>query len=189
MPPKSCLMPQRKAVTKVTAINPEYIIPVYHPLVNHFPIAFLILAGGTGLIWLITGSRFWRYTTLLLTGAGALGAIIAEWTGETMAEFSRGRPIVKLLVEQHEELAVITIFLSVAAFLLLLGAICWANRKHNPTFADSIMVRVIVVAFVIASAILVGWTGHVGGTMTWGEEIGLLWNHPSTPSLSVTKES
>jgi uncharacterized membrane protein len=157
-----------------------YQIPVYHPLVNHFPIALLVLAGGTVLIWLFTGQRFWRLSTLLLTGTGALGAFIAMRTGHAMEEFSAGRPMVKKLVEHHEELADITVYLSLAAFVFLLAVIYWA-RRADPQLADALIVRIVIATLVLASAALVSWTSHVGGTMTWGEEVQLF----ETSSSSV----
>ena len=149
-----------------------YQIPVLHPLVNHFAIALLIVAGGASVVWLIWGTSFWRNGTLLLLLTGFAGAWVAKITGEDMEHFSKGRAIVKELVHKHEDLANWTILISGLA-VILLGGYCYRLwRKKLPSVRDGMPIRAAIAVLLIASAVLVGFTGHVGGTMTWGEPAG-----------------
>jgi uncharacterized membrane protein len=145
-----------------------YNIPVLHPLVNHFPIALLIVAAGAAVAWLIWGNSFWRYSTLLLLATGLVGAIVAKITGETMEDFSKGREIVKQLVELHSDLAVYTL-IGAAVTLVVVGIYSYRAFRMQRAAKDPFTVRLISAVLAIITAILVGWTGHVGGTMTWGE--------------------
>ncbi len=86
-----------------------------------------------------------------------------------MKEFSGGRAIVKQLVERHKFLAYGSLITASIALLTLLGVRWWAHRSHNNQFVDSFKVRLVVSVLLVIAAILVGLTGHLGGTMTWGE--------------------
>jgi len=149
-----------------------YQFPVYHPLVVHFPVALLLLSGISSLVWLITGSPQWRLTTLFILSAGILGAIAALVTGEPMHEYSRGMPIVKALVKEHKALGYWTLYVGSAALVVLV--IYSLLRKRNTGNAvaarDTLAVRLIGALLTVTAAVLVGITGHLGGTMAWGEK-------------------
>lgn len=165
---------------KIIVITPfpevrVYQIPILHPVLVHFPIALLLLAGLTALAWLVLGTRFWRHVTLLLLIAGFIGGLGAYFTGEAAEKFGEGSARVEQFEKQHESTAVLTL---VAAGLALftLSAYVGASRRlpssHNPDSKDMLMVRVVVAVLAIASAVLVARTGHLGGLMVWGEPVG-----------------
>lgn len=151
-----------------------YQIPILHPVLVHFPIAFLLLAALTALAWLVWGTSFWRQVTLILLVAGFLGGIGAYVTGEAAEEFGKGDARVELFGEQHESSALLTL---VTAGMALFGLTAYARtaRRLFPSQAsgakDMPMVRVVVAVLAVAAAVLVGRTGHLGGLMVWGQRV------------------
>lgn len=152
-----------------------YQIPILHPVMVHFPIAFLLLAGLTALAWLVLGTRFWRNVTLILLIAGFVGGLGAYFTGEAAEEFGEGNPRVEQLEKQHESSALLTL-VSAGLALFVLAAYTGASRhmssSHDSNAKDMPMVRVVVAVLAIASAVLVTRTGHLGGIMVWGQPAG-----------------
>ncbi|SRR5690554_4231128 len=144
----------------------QYEIPVLHPLAVHFPLALLLAAALTALIWCFRGSRFWRHTTLLLAGLGSLGALFAYLTGDKMEEQSEGVPIVEELVDLHEQMALYTLILAVVSTLAITTFSLLARRMDARR--DPLLSRVLLACLVLLAAALVAWTAHIGATMTWG---------------------
>ena len=151
-----------------------YQIPVLHPVVVHFPIAFLILAAVTSLVWLVKGSSFWRNVTLILLVAGFVGGLGAYFTGGAAKEFAEGSARLELFGEQHEALALLTLVAAGLALFLLTAYVGAYTRglSTQSVERDLIVVRIIVTALVLAAAVLVGRTGHLGGLMVWGQPVG-----------------
>jgi uncharacterized membrane protein len=148
----------------------QYEIPVWHPLVVHFPIALVLVAALTTIAWSIRGTPFWRRCALLLFTLGMIGGIVAYQTGEAMEEQSEGTPIVEELVGLHEDLALYTLLVTGATLVALAGLSWWLDRRitieRSPP--DPVVARVVLAAVALAAALLVAWTAHVGGTMVWG---------------------
>lgn len=159
-----------------------YQIPILHPIIVHFPIAFLLLAGLTALAWLVLGTRFWRNVTLILLIAGFVGGLGAYFTGEAAEEFGEGNPRVEQFEKQHESSALLTL-VSAGLALFVLAAYTGASRHmsspQDPDAKDMPMVRVIVAVLAIASAVLVARTGHLGGLMVWGQPVGQQQTQPT----------
>lgn len=146
-----------------------YEIPVWHPLVVHFPIALLLLGGGVAVAYLVTGHAFWRAVTGLAVGLGGLGAWVANATGEAMYTHVEGTPIVEELVGRHEALGGWAMWAGAAAFLAWLGVSLWRRRTpHDLPARDPLGLRLLVAAPAVASAVLVVLTGRLGGLMVWG---------------------
>ncbi len=152
-----------------------YQIPILHPVLVHFPIAFILLAALTALAWLGWGTRFWRNVTLILLVAGFIGGLGAYFTGEAAEEFGKGSARVEQFVKQHESMALLTL-VATGLSLFVLAAYVGASRKllsaNDPDEKDMPIVRVVVAVLVIASAVLVARTGHLGGLMVWGQPVG-----------------
>jgi uncharacterized membrane protein len=151
-----------------------YEIPILHPLVVHFPIAFLFLAALTSLIWLAGGAPFWRNVMLILLIAGFVGGLGAYFTGGAAEKFAEGSRRLELFGEQHETLALLTLVAAGLA-LFVLSAYLGAYTRRLPTQPgdkDLMAVRIIVTVLVLAAAVLVGRTGHLGGLMVWGQPVG-----------------
>ncbi len=159
-----------------------YQIPILHPVLVHFPIAFLILAALTALAWLVLGTRFWRHVTLILLVAGFVGGLGAYFTGEAAEEFGEGNPRVEAFEKQHESSALLTLMTAGLALFVLAGYSAAARRlttTSRPEEKDMPMVRIAVAVLAVASAVLVGRTGHLGGLMVWGEPVGGVQTQPA----------
>ncbi len=145
----------------------QYEIPALHPLAVHFPIALLIAAFVVCAIWLATGGRLWRRSTAVLLLAGAMGSAFAYFTGEAMYEMSEDIPVVDELIELHETLALVTLWIAV---LLSLGALVleYLGRSAPDDAIDPVAMRLTAFVCLLVVALVVAATGHVGATMVWG---------------------
>jgi len=144
----------------------QYEIPVWHPLVVHFPIALILVAALTTLVWGVRGTSFWRRCALLLFTLGMGGAVFAYKTGEAMKEQSEGSPIVEELVGWHEDLALYTLVVTGVTLAAMAGLSWWLERRT--ALQDPLAARLALALAALAAAVLVAWTAHVGGTMVWG---------------------
>lgn len=145
-----------------------YEIPVWHPLVVHFPIALLLLGGGVAVVYAATGRALWRAGTGLLVSLGTLGAWAANATGEALYAHVEGSPIVEELVGLHELLGKWTLALGAAATLVWLGVLAWRRRTERDHEPDPLAVRLVLAVLALAAAVLVALTGRLGGVMVWG---------------------
>lgn len=161
-----------------------YQIPILHPVLVHFPIAFLLLAGLAALVWLALGTRFWRDVTLILLIVGFIGGLGAYFTGEAAEEFGEGSARVEQFEKQHESSALLTLG-SAGLTLFVLATYTGMSRRisspHHSDARDMLMVRVIVAVLAIASAVLVARTGHLGGLMVWGQPVGQIQGQQGEP--------
>ncbi len=148
----------------------QYEIPVWHPLVVHFPIALILVAVLATVVWGIRGTSFWRRCALLLFTLGMGGGIVAYKTGEAMEQQSEGSPIVEELVGVHENLALYTLLVTGVTLAALAGLSWWLERRATLEGAprDPLAARLVLALAALAAAVLVAWTAHVGGTMVWG---------------------
>jgi uncharacterized membrane protein len=144
-------------------------IPYWHPIVVHFPIALIAFGAAAALVYAVAGRAFWRGMALYAFAVGAVGAWVANVTGETIYEDVEGTPVVEALIDQHRTYGEWTLWLSVATVLMLVGATWWMRRAGQAGRArDPLAWRLAVLALALAAAVLVGLAGHLGGTMVWG---------------------
>jgi uncharacterized membrane protein len=148
----------------------DYTIPVLHPIVVHFPVALGLAALLAAGIWLLRNQDAWWKATSFLLGLAFLGGIAALRTGEVMEEQSEGVAIVDRFVHLHEELAEWSVWILGAAFVAMVVAF-WLGRRDTAHAGTPFRWRVLAFLFVLAAAILLGLTGHVGGIMTWGTPV------------------
>lgn len=146
-------------------------IPYWHPVLVHFPVALLLVAGGAALVWLATGRTFWRQATLALVLLGAVGAFAAKQTGEALEDGVRNDPgFNRSLVHEHEESGEQATIAAVLALAAMAFAEFYARR--TPTGETkrraALAVRVVASLLVVVAAGLVARTGHLGGQATWG---------------------
>ena len=145
----------------------NYTIPLWHPVVVHFPIALSMIAVLAAGIWLGRNKlRWWRTAVFLQIGA-LVGAVAALRTGEAMEEQSEGIAIVDQFVEWHEtmgERAAWALGLSVVVLIVMR----WVGLRETAHAGVRFRWRLIAFLFVLLAAVLVGLTGHIGGIMTWG---------------------
>jgi uncharacterized membrane protein len=147
----------------------DLVIPYWHPIVVHFPVALLPFGAVAAAVYAVTGRSLWRTVALLAFVAGALGAWASVATGETIYEEVEGTPVVETFVEQHETYGEWALWTSVATVLLLVGAAGWNWRAERGAGArDPLTLRLVVLVFALAAAVLVALAGHLGGLMVWG---------------------
>ena len=144
----------------------QYEIPVWHPVVVHFPPALLVASLGAAIVWFVRGTRHWRRFLLFLLSLSLLGTLLAYFTGDAMHAQSEGVPMVELFVEQHETVALYTLWVTVAALGVVGGFTIWlerARRAREP-FAGRLAALIVT----LAATLLVAYTAHIGGVMVWG---------------------
>ena len=154
----------------------QYEIPYLHPLVVHFPLVLLLLAGAAAVAYAISGTAVWRRALLILLALGTLAAFAAERTGGALEESMEGTPIVDELVEFHETAAHWTVRTSLLALLVGIAMTIWWRRRHSThKLVDSsaktrepLWMRLVLLALAVVAAVLVAYTAHVGGVMVWG---------------------
>jgi uncharacterized membrane protein len=128
-----------------------------HPLLVHFPIAFVLAAAGAEAAALVTGDESWRLMarrTVRIAGACAVVAAIAGWrlALDTGADDAA-------LLEWHR-------WLGTSATAATVGAAIAASApgRRRPfviwTYRSALL----------AAAALVGITGHLGGVLAWGAD-------------------
>ena len=144
----------------------DYVIPVWHPLVVHLPLAALLLAAISAVIWLARPRSHWLQTTTYLALAGAVGAAAGYLTGDAMYQQSEGVPIVEALVGAHKTAGLITLIVSIVSAAVWLAATM--PRKEPADGAIPRLWRLGMVALAVAAAAFAVRAGHLGGLMTWG---------------------
>lgn len=146
-----------------------YEIPVWHPILVHFPIAFILAGALAASLWSLRASALWRQIALFLFTLGVAGGLGAYFTGEAMEEQAEGTPIVEELVELHESAALYTLIVAGAVLLGLAVVSVWQARQDpSERRPDPLSVRLVLALLALAAAALVAWTGHLGGSMVWG---------------------
>lgn len=145
----------------------EYTIPALHPIVVHFPIALGVAAVLTAAIWLVRNRLTWWTSTLVLEVLAFVGAFFAVRTGEQMEDQSEGVAMVDRFVELHESMGERAVWVLGIAVIGLVAA-RWFGRRDTEHAGTPALWRILGFVLVLAAAILVGLTGHIGGLMTWG---------------------
>ncbi|MDA1029292.1 MAG: hypothetical protein O3B41_09605 [Bacteroidetes bacterium] len=144
-----------------------YTIPVNHPVLVHFPIAFGVMAIVFATIWLLRNRLYWLGMTTWFQGLALVGALMALRTGEAMEEQSEGIAIVDELVDYHELMAESAAWAIGISFLWMICA-RWIISRDTLHSEAAYWIRLVTFLLVLVSAILVGLTGHIGGLMVWG---------------------
>ncbi|MCA9298127.1 MAG: hypothetical protein KDA28_03615, partial [Phycisphaerales bacterium] len=128
----------------------------FHPVVVHFPIALLVVAGLIELFRLRKPADEHSDAAFVCLLIGGAAAIVGAWSGWMLEDSS---PTGDDLIEWHRWLGVGVAGASVLAIFLSLGA---RGTKHAGLRNAY---RLVLLATVGA----VGVTGHLGGTMIYGE--------------------
>jgi uncharacterized membrane protein len=133
-----------------------------HPIVLHFPLALLVVAGGAEFVRLFRDSPFLARGATWLLALGAITAVLAVASGWLLAAHETMRRDQQATLEWHRWLGLATAALSnlgwVASLQISRGG--WAITR-----------RVVV----FAAALLVVATGYFGGELVWGRN----WFQPS----------
>ena len=131
-----------------------------HPLVLHFPVAFLLLAAVVEVVRCFrTDPRLGRLTVFLLA-LGAVGALLAAGTGWIFARESHPEPELRPTLLWHRWLGVTTALLAATAWL---AAHRWAD-DFRPGF------RWIPRLITWLTAVLLTIAAHLGALLVWGAD-------------------
>jgi uncharacterized membrane protein len=145
-----------------------------HPLVVHFPIAFLLGAPGLvllGLVW--PGLRPGLHAAALaLLLAGTLGALVAVATGEAAATLAQRTPALRAAVDRHETFAQLTALLFSLLTLLFAGLFLRARLRREPP----LILYLLWLAAAAGAMPVLAFAAHLGGRMV--HELGI---HAVTP--------
>jgi uncharacterized membrane protein len=143
-----------------------------HPLFVHLPVV-LIPLGFIGVIVGLVRPRWQsslRWPTLVVTGLGTLGAILAAGSGEELQEAVRDTSV-RTLVREHAESGETARTLAIIFFAVLLAV------EFGPRFVSRITSQkwwrsVAVVALIVSGAVST-WgmfdAGHSGAKSVWNE--------------------
>jgi uncharacterized membrane protein len=130
----------------------------FHPLVVHFPIALILAAALAEALLLLTRQIFLAYVARFNVGLGAISAIAAVLLGLANAAFGSFPAELAEVLMIHRWLGITTACLTAAAFAL--SESYW--RKQNTTCR--LFYRIVL----FVAALMVGVTGHFGGTLIYG---------------------
>ena len=145
----------------------DYTVPVLHPLVVHFPIAFTLAAAVCGAVWMFSDRMSWLTATIWLTVAAFAGALAAVLSGEQMEEQSEGVPIVETFVETHETLGLASLW-TLGILVLAFAGLRYTASRDVSRAGSALWARVLGGVLIIGAALLVTITAHYGGVMVWG---------------------
>ena len=140
-----------------------------HPLLVHLPVVMVPMAA-LGAIILAIFPRFFSRFGWWVTGIafiGAVGAILAAGSGETLEE----RVARTSTLRDHAEMGETARLLAVVLFVVLL--IVMLARKYRATDMAKKAVAIAVSVVIAVSAVAAGWviiqTGHSGAKASWCE--------------------
>ena len=160
-----------------------------HPIIVHFPIAFLSVYSLTELVRLryITSSVYWFYIKAFLVITGAAGAAAAYLSGEVAQELLSGGGSLQQLIEVHSRWAKGTTILF--GSIAVIYAIAWISRLEMVKHLENYMklneqlayqtakraVNYLVNSFIMIIPALVGLvcvlvTGALGGAIVYGPD-------------------
>ena len=137
-------------------MNPAYL----HILTNHFPIVGIII----GTLLLISGMVL-KNDGIRLSGLGTIVfasvmAIVADLTGDPAKDALRNMPgISESLINRHEDIASVSMFLMIPAGLLAALTIYSIIKKERSVK----FLTIITLALALVSCAVMGYVGHTGG--------------------------
>ncbi len=130
----------------------------FHPVVVHFPIALLIAAAVAELLKCLLGAEWLGGAARFSVLAGAVGGVVSALLGWLDAAFASYTGSLAWTLELHRWLGTTT-----AVWSVLTAVLCEVSVRSN-----SCRYRRWYLGTLAVGAILVGVTGHFGGTLIFG---------------------
>ena len=142
--------------------------PNLHPLIVHFPIAWLIAAVVVDLVSLVLPRLSWGgITATALYVAGAISALVAYFTGRQAAQSVLVPGMAQAIMVDHWNWALATtIYFAVLAAVRVLAAL---TRRHPPLW-----LRTASVGVALAGMLLLFHTGEQGGRLVFEHGVGVM---------------
>ena len=128
-----------------------------HPIMVHLPLGLVFAALVVEVARLIQRRSSLSAFTPIALGLAALGAVVASGTGWF---FSEGEADTSSLFWHR--------WLGIACAVVLI-AVAWMAIRAARHAVNAAQITPIVRGVLLAAALLVGWVGHLGGDMVWGE--------------------
>jgi len=152
-----------------------------HAMITHFPIALLIVAATAEVISLLAGkwpeaSRFFRQTSLLLLGLMFVSSFPAMLTGWLYGRNYRRPP---LDYAMHWKMAWVS---TVLAGVVLI----WRLARRDRIASGA---RAFATVLLLGATVAVGYTGHLGGNMVFGESGGADDATSAVPAAATTSDN
>lgn len=148
-----------------TSLNDILWLPPLHPVAVHFPIAFILMSGILGLLFLLKGSdslfQSLRFS-LYLAGLSAVAAIASGLYFEEYVPHKHGGNI-DFVMEWHER----------SGIALTVLIVCTALLAHFARKNPSPVQRRLVALLVITANLLLVLTSHLGGLLVHRYGVGL----------------
>lgn len=135
-----------------------------HAMIVHFPIALLLAGFLSQVIGLASKKEFFRNAAVYLLFLGALGSVAAYFSGDFAGEGIEEGPL-EGPMELHEQVATITLWLSIAAALFSIGVFYFKSGM-----AWTRWVSTLLFAAVVGS---VSYTGYLGGQLVYRHGAGV----------------
>jgi uncharacterized membrane protein len=137
----------------------EFLGP-FHPQIVHFPVALLLVSALAALAGRALDSDWLRRAGVALLVVGFLGAVGANLSGDAAHETPEDRQgVPESVIDAHEDMAKVTMWLSGAAVL----ALAVAGRVRSAAGALSALALLLQ----LGAAVAVGVTGHRGGRLVY----------------------
>lgn len=140
-----------------------------HPLIIHFPIVLLLIAPvliAIGVLIPIQKGRILLYTALGVMAFGTLSTFIAAASGDAASELVNKTPQIKVVLEQHEELAEMTrgvfTFLTIIFAAIVLAPIIFS--RFSGRISSTVLPSVFLMLYGVGMVLLVN-TAHNGGRL------------------------
>ena len=127
-----------------------------HPLLVHFPIALILLAAAAESFAAATDAKRWHVVAIASLRIGAVSAVGAAAAGWLMARMPGVDPSATL--EWHRWLGTMTAAIAVMAVLVTAAG----QRSTATRWIDRMVL--------LAAAVCVAATGHLGGMLVWGAD-------------------
>jgi uncharacterized membrane protein len=135
-----------------------------HPALVHFPIALSLVAVLFDFVSRHPRARRLEPAGGVLMGLAALGGIAATLTGQLAEEEAVVPRAARALVDRHEELGEIAMWVLIAVALVRL-ALAWRGAFKG-------LIAWGYLALALAAAVLVGYQGMLGGELVFRHGIG-----------------
>jgi len=137
-----------------------------HPMVVHFTIAVIYLAGLSGVLALIfRKDRFYARAFLLLLGLSIIVTLAAGVAGVISESYVHIGSTVAADLNRHKEDGELTGVLVVIGFLFQVWKWWRQGQEMRASF--------IAVLFSLAAVVMVSFTGHLGGMMVYHYGLGV----------------
>jgi uncharacterized membrane protein len=131
------------------------IVSKFHPLLVHFPIALVLVAAAAELMVIATARQAWRAVAVVNIRVGAAIGVVTAVTGWWLA--SGAGTDASMSLEWHR-------WLGIAGAAGAMGAALLSSYLQPGARRPVFGYRVTL----FLTAVLIGITGHLGGTLVWG---------------------